>query len=82
MEKGQNPGDREATPGGLVGRLAEGTLQIRTIWHADTRAIDEPSTVAAPQSNGFSQRLACLDKTSKQSLEDGQWEPGPSLAVG
>ncbi len=71
VEQGQDACDRKTAADGLVGRLAEGTLQAWCIGHADAGAIDEPGAVTVPKSDDVGQGLARLDEASEQGLEDG-----------
>jgi hypothetical protein len=69
VEAGQYVGDREAAPLGLVGRLAEGPVQVRDVGHAYAGAVDQPGAVAVPQPDGVGQGLAGPDEPAEQRLE-------------
>ena len=82
VEQGQDVGHREATPLGLVARLAEVGLQRRGIGHGERRAVDQQDPMAEPESGRLGGRDQDLDDLAEDRLEDGQWEPATGLAEG
>jgi len=47
-ERGQQPDTGKPAPFGLVGRPAEGPLQLRGVGQAHAGAVDQPGAVAMP----------------------------------